>query len=511
MSHLPVKKKCQQPRNLPADPQYCVRFPEVVLCLVEKKMGISRKTFLTSLARCKGFCVEDASNERVTHVVSEGNSGNEVVEWLKRKGNRCVDALGNGLALLDLSWFTESMSAGRPVEIEPRHRLMVTAQAEKLEPKCQVAAYACQRRTPLEQKNQILTEALETLAEEARFCGSDGRSLAFSRAASVLKSLPWKVRKIQELNSLSCIGEHSRRVLQEVLEDGVSAEVERVRQSERYQTMKLFTKIFGVGVKTASRWYQEGLRTLADLQVHHAKLSKEQQAGLLHYEDLNTPVKRSEAEAIAQAVREAVERCLPDASVTLTGGFRRGKQSGHDVDLLMTHPMEGQEVGLLSKVVGWLDQQGSLLYHSIHRNSFQSFEDEDQEIASSASTMDRFERCFSIFCLGSLPEGIPKAASEAQGSGNSVPVSGMSSSWKAVRVDLVVTPFSQFPYALLGWTGSRNFERDLRRFCKHEKKMVLNSHALYDTEKRTFLTAASEEHIFQHLGLEYIPPEERNA
>lgn len=27
--------------------------------------------------------------------------------------------------------------------------------------------------------------------------------------------------------------------------------------------------------------------------------------------------------------------------------------------------------------------------------------------------------------------------------------------WKAIRVDLVITPFEQYVYALLGWTGSR--------------------------------------------------------
>lgn len=27
--------------------------------------------------------------------------------------------------------------------------------------------------------------------------------------------------------------------------------------------------------------------------------------------------------------------------------------------------------------------------------------------------------------------------------------------WKAIRVDLVITPFEQYSYALLGWTGSR--------------------------------------------------------
>ncbi|XP_061448656.1 DNA-directed DNA/RNA polymerase mu isoform X5 [Rhineura floridana] len=480
MMQLPVKKKHprRQEPGPPASLEFCVHFPEVVLCLVEKRMGASRKAFLTTLARQRGFCVEDANSERVTHVVSEGNSGDEVVEWLKKKGRHYIDAVADCPALLNISWFTESMSAERPVPIEPRHYLL---------------------------------DALQTMAEEAHFNGSEARSLAFSRAASVLKSLPWTVKRVQELHSLPCIGEHSRRIVQEVLEDGASAEVERVQHSERYQAMKLFTKIFGVGVKTASRWYQEGLRTLADLQVHHAKLSKEQQVGLLHYDDLNTPVERSEAEAIGQVVREAVEQCLPGASVTLTGGFRRGKPTGHDVDFLVTHPTEGQEVGLLSKVISWLDKQGCLLYYSSHRNTFLDLEDlELWSSSSSASMMDRFERCFSIFCLGCLPGALQRGAG-AQKPSTATWSPGASRSWKAVRVDLVVSPYSQFPFALLGWTGSRNFERDLRRFSKHEKKMALNSHTLYHVEQKIFLTAASEEEIFQLLGLEYIPPEERNA
>ncbi|XP_063167169.1 DNA-directed DNA/RNA polymerase mu [Candoia aspera] len=511
MAQLQVKKR--RPHRAeparPANSEYQVRFPEVVLGLVEKRMGTSRKMFLTSLACSRGFCVDDPCSEKVTHVVSEGNSGDEVVEWLKKNGRPPTQAVGDGPALLDLSWFTESMGTGRPVKIEPRHRLRVTAPAEPLEEKGQVPPYICQRRTPLLHLNSTLTDALETMAEEAKFCGSEVRSLAFSRAASVLKSLPWRVNRVQQLHTVPCIGEHSRRIIQEVLEDGTSAELDKVRQSERYRTMKLFTKIFGVGVRRASQWYQEGLRTLADLQLHQIKLNKEQQAGLLHYEDLNTPVELWQAEAISQVVRNTVEQILPGATVTLTGGFRRGKPCGHDVDLLITHPSEGQEVGLLCKVISVLDSQGFLLYHSVHRNSFLSLEDQELRVSASAGTMDRFERCLSIFHLGD-PAGSNQGGPGAQKLGSSA-VSGASSLWKAVRVDLVVTPYSQYAFALLGWTGSRNFERDLRRFSKHEKKMSLNNHGLYHLEQKIFLPAASEEEIFQHLGLAYILPEERNA
>ncbi|XP_058050505.1 DNA-directed DNA/RNA polymerase mu isoform X5 [Ahaetulla prasina] len=395
MAQLPVKKR-RPPRAEPVQPansEYPVRFPEVVVGLVKKRMGTSRKTFLTSLARSRGFCVDDPCSEKVTHIVSEGNSGDEVVEWLKKNGRPPAEAVGDGPALLDLSWFTESMSGGRPVEIEPRHRL------------------------------------------------------------------------------------------KEMLEDGMSAEVEKVRQSERYRTMKLFTKIFGIGVKIASQWYQEGLRTLADLQLHQIKLNKEQQAGLLHYEDLNTPVELWEAEAISQVVRQVIEQILPGATVTLTGGFRRGKSCGHDVDLLITHASEGEEMGLLPKIIGILDRQGFLLYHSFHQSSLPSLEDEELWVSGGSSTMDHFERCLSIFHLGDPAGSHPGAASGVQELGPSVGSGTSSCPRKAVRVDLVVTPYSQFPFALLGWTGSRNFERDLRRFSKREKKMTLNSHGLFHLEQ----------------------------
>lgn len=42
---------------------------------------------------------------------------------------------------------------------------------------------------------------------------------------------------------------------------------------------QLFTGIFGVGVKTADRWYREGLRTLDSLQEQPQRLTQQQKAG----------------------------------------------------------------------------------------------------------------------------------------------------------------------------------------------------------------------------------------
>ncbi|KAG3278204.1 DNA polymerase mu, transcript variant X1 [Ictidomys tridecemlineatus] len=444
-----------------------VLFPGVAIYLAEPRMGRSRRAFLTRLALSKGFRVLEVYSSEVTHVVMEQTSVKEAICWQKHMAATlpcCPHP-----ALLDISWFTESMAAGQPVPVEDRHRLEVVEPRNEPPSPVWVSIYACQRPTPLTHHNTILSEALETLAEAAGFEGSEGRLLSFRRAASVLRALPCPVTSLSQLQGLPHFGEHSSRVVQELLEHGTCEEVERIRCSERYQTMKLFTQIFGVGVKTANHWYQEGLRTLDDLRGQPQKLTKQQKAGLQHHQDLSTPVGRPDAEVLQQLIEAVVGQVLPGATVTLTGGFRRGKLQGHDVDFLITHPEEGQEAGLLPKVMCHLQSQGLILYHQHQASCLET----PTYLVQRSHTMDAFERSFCIFRL-------PQPSGAALGG-----VLKPCSAWKAVRVDLVVAPISQFPFALLGWTGSQLFERELRRFSRKEKGLCLNSHGLFDPEQET--------------------------
>ncbi|XP_066210566.1 DNA-directed DNA/RNA polymerase mu isoform X1 [Saccopteryx leptura] len=468
-----------------------VRFPGVAIYLAERRMGRSRRDFLSRLALSKGFRVLDAYSSAVTHVVMEQTSAEEAICWQE---SRAAPPPGcTRPALLDISWFTESMAAGQPVPVQGRHRLEVAVPRKGLPSPVWMAPYACQRPTPLTHHNTSLSEALEVLAEAAGFEGSEGRLISFCRAASVLKALPFPVTAPSQLQGLPHFGEHSCRVIQELLEHGLCEEVERVRLSERYQSMKLFTQIFGVGVRTADRWYREGLRTLDDIREQVQRLTQQQKAGLQHYQDLSTAVQRQDVEALQQVVEAAVGRALPGATVTLAGGFRRGKMQGHDVDFLITHPQDGQEAGLLPRVMCYLEQQGFVLYHQYRHRG------DPTHLTWPSNTMDTYERSFCIF---RLPRPPGAAIGELQ---RPCPT------WKAVRVDLVVTPISQFPFALLGWTGSKHFERELRRFSRKEKGLWLNSHGLFDPEQKTVFPVAAEEDIFRHLGLAYLPPEQRNA
>ncbi|XP_041874987.1 DNA nucleotidylexotransferase isoform X5 [Corvus kubaryi] len=398
---------------------YEIKFSNFVIFIMQRKMGKTRRMFLMELGRRKGFRVESELSDSVTHIVAENNSYLEVLDWLK--GQAVGDS--SRFELLDISWFTACMEAGRPVDLELKYHLMEQRQSPPLNvPELEMPAftatkvsqYSCQRKTTLNNYNKKFTDAFEVMAENYEFKESEIFCLEFLRAASLLKSLPFPVTRMKDIQGLPCMGDQVRDIIEEIIEEGESSRVREVLNDERYKAFKQFTSVFGVGVKTSEKWYRMGLRTVEEVKADKTlKLSKMQKAGFLYYEDLVSCVSKAEADAVSLIVKNAVCTFLPDALVTITGGFRRGKKIGHDIDFLITSPGPGEDDELLHKVIDlWKRQQ---------------------------------------------------------------------------------------------------FGRDLRRYASHERKMVLDNHALYDRRKRIFLKAGSEEEIFAHLGLDYVEPWERNA
>ncbi|KAM7385141.1 hypothetical protein PAMP_001237 [Pampus punctatissimus] len=465
---------------------------------------VSGETNRTWQDSCEGFV-----SEEVTHVVSEDSQASSLWAWLKGFGLKNLPMM----QVLDISWFTDSMGVGKPVAVETRHLIQDTLptlpEGSTPTPVAAVSPYACQRRTTIENNNKIFTDAFEVLAESFEFNENEGSCLAFRRAASVLKSLPWMVQCLAATQDLPCLGEHIKAIMekpgaaadanyyfnvfQEILQHGHSFDVEKTLSNERYQTLKLFTSVFGVGPKTAEKWYRSGLRSLSDILAEPSiHLNRMQQNGFLHYGDISRAVSKAEARALGNIIDEAVHAITPDAILALTGGFRRKRETERTqcdcycmcIGRRAAKPHQGNCI------------QGILLYCDYQASTF----DISKLPSHSFEAMDHFAKCFLILRL----EG-----SHVDGGLNSA--EGDSRGWRAVRVDIVSPPMDRHAFTLLGWTGSRQFERDLRRFARLERRMLLDNHALYDKTKNEFLEATTEKDIFAHLGLEYIEPWQRNA
>jgi len=90
------------------------------------------------------------------------------------------------------------------------------------------------------------------------------------------------------------------------------------------------------------------------------------------------------------------------------------------------------------------------------------------------------------------------------------------------RVDIIISPWKTAGCAVLGWTSGTTFQRDLRRFCKKERRLKFDSSGVrsrvdgswVDLESGPDGTPApdmltAERRVFAGLGLEWRPPEER--
>lgn len=213
-------------------------------------------------------------------------------------------------------------------------------------------------------------------------------------------------------------------------------------------------------------------------------------------------------------------------------GFR-GKLMGHDVDILLTHREEGKEQGLLTSLLKALDRRQMVLTGQWLKSTFTS----DDFHRDSKSTLDQFEKWLGIckfekawsaensgYACASVGSDEPRSEEPDDGAaGNrdkppddatsaptackrqktdsspapapALPPSCRSRvptlpqdvssdrTWKARRVDLIVAPYSQYFYALVGWTGNKHFNRDLRLYAQREMNMKLSSHGLWDSSK----------------------------
>jgi len=78
------------------------------------------------------------------------------------------------------------------------------------------------------------------------------------------------------------------------------------------------------------------------------------------------------------------------------------------------------------------------------------------------------------------------------------------------RLDLIFAPWEAYWTAVVGWTGSKQFERDIRLWAK-ERGLKFDSGGITQRNNSKTLVAFSEREVFDILGLPWIPPTMRNA
>ena len=235
-------------------------------------------------------------------------------------------------------------------------------------------------------------------------------------------------------------------------------------------------------------------------------------------------VLRAEVAAVEAAVRAVAEDVLPGVVCMAAGSYRRGKESCGDIDILITHP--SGTCTILSEVVSRLSRMGVLTDHlmlpvpqhlaqsetyfgvcippllvtshgmppsagtdtrhtgstalisgtevcpagpsdSLSQSQSQRFDDAVASLRTDGGVSSRDDDVDTVpdDDADTIPddEGGSSGACDVVDGGGGVVVEATSlATAKHRRVDIKTYPYSQFPYALLHFTGPDHFNRTMR-------------------------------------------------
>ncbi|KAJ3748630.1 hypothetical protein DFH05DRAFT_1473480 [Lentinula detonsa] len=326
--------------------------------------------------------------------------------------------------------------------------------------------YACMRYSPLTCPNQILVEKIAILRRSRELEGLDMQALSYERAISVLKAFPCPITSdnIHEISELPHIGNKIYSKIQEFVQHGDISECKSILCETRYQSLVDLTTVYGIGPATARKLYSSGLRTIKDLERHYEVSPKTSddiadslnpehfrgtgpttglpqlsiKVGLALREEFSLHITRNEVEEIHDVVMNELANIRSGCVSTITGGYRRGKDKSNDIDIVISHKDlksgGGQVKGLCAELVKRLYDKG-LVTHVMHLSSFR------EHNALRTSHWDSLEKALTVF---KLPDQQKKHQHVHR------------------RLDLVFAAPEVYWTAVVGWTGSRMFERDLK-------------------------------------------------
>jgi DNA polymerase/3'-5' exonuclease PolX len=294
------------------------------------------------------------------------------------------------------------------------------------------------------------------------------KAIAYAKVIKQLREMPGPVTSLDDLKEVKGIGQSIRKVISELLETGHVEKADAYNTNPHYKIIESLLTIHAIGPAKAKELVEtHGITSIEDLAKHPELLNDKQKMGLKYVGEFDLRIPRAEMLKHAATVKNAIAEVDPLYKVEIAGSFRRGEKDSGDIDVLITHPQA--DAG---------DGDGNRL----------------------KAIVDRF-----------MKEGYLKDIF-ALGDKKCLAVCRAKHHRHFRRIDLLLTTPSEFPFALLYFTGSGPFNVEMRNHAL-EMGLSLSEHGFKDAKTGEPIPTSftTEKEIFDKLGLAYVPPEERKA
>ena len=266
------------------------------------------------------------------------------------------------------------------------------------------------------------------------------------RAIGIIEKRP-HITQTQELQGIKGIGVGVLRRVNDILTTGhISLE----DSTPEIESLIELSQVYGLGPKTTKRLYDLGCRSVEDLQKHQDQLTYSTRVALKYHHSTSVKIPRD--------IITEIDRYLSDHIPTpfqICGSYRRGVQRSGDIDVLIQRSSTMYDLGYL---VQTLEEDGFLVA---------KLSGGDNKYNGICHFRDRY-----------------------------------------CRIDLLLTTESEYPAALLHFTGSGLFNQ-LIRYEANKQGYKLSNLGLSRRDTGEVIEVHSEREIFDKLGVKYLEPNER--
>jgi DNA polymerase/3'-5' exonuclease PolX len=286
------------------------------------------------------------------------------------------------------------------------------------------------------------------------------KAKAYTTASKALKDMNDCDLTPETLLKVKGIGKSILEKIMTIIQTGTLEQYENIKDFK--DPKEIFMSIHGIGTVKAKELVSRGFTNVEEVKkCENIKdyLNDVQMKGLKWYNDMQHRIPYCEITEHEIYLKKVLYNIDPSAELTIAGSYRRKKETSGDIDMLINTP-------------------------SIKNNSvYNAFMDE-------------------LFKQGYLLEELSRGPKKFMG----ICKLGIESLGR--RIDIMYTKPQEYPFAILYFTGSMEFNVKMRGELL-EKGLSLNEYGIKSDKKNVKHGCKTEKDVFEYLGYDYVEPEDR--
>ena len=284
-------------------------------------------------------------------------------------------------------------------------------------------------------------------------------------AIKIINNYPTKINSGDELSNIPNIGKNIIKRIDEILTTGKLLELEGFDYNKKKQkSINELSKIFGIGYKNAYKLVNKyKIHTIDELieaiSKNKLKVSKLVLKSLQYHNIYKKEIPHNEITEFYNIIINIIKKINKNLICEICGSYRRNLPYSNDIDILISIKDKKDNKNYLKLVINKLKNE--------------------QIIIDSLTNEDVITKYMGFIKINDNP---------------------------IHKIDIRYVSYNSYYTSLLYFTGSRNFNKEMRKIAK-KLGYKLNEYGLYKNNKQIEIN--SEKDIFDILQMKYIEPSKR--